>query len=88
MTSLAQIKQWSDRFPFDEGELEILLRCHASTTAGGKGNEQGSFLNLLAHSFPYVFFFLPQDELEIRTSLVSASFQRILYFSLYKIDVF
>lgn len=69
MTSLAQIKQWSDRYPFDEGELEILLRCHASTTAG-KDKDQESFLNLLAHSFPYVFFFLPQDELEVRTSLV------------------
>jgi hypothetical protein len=76
MTSLAQIKQWSDRYPFDEGELEILLRCHASITSG-KGD--GSFLNLLAHSFPYVFFFLPQDELEIRTSLVSTTFHLTLH---------
>lgn len=68
MTSLAQIKTWSERFPFDEGELEIILRCHASLISDKKGG--GSFLNLLAHSFPYVFFFLPQDELEIRTSLV------------------
>jgi len=72
MTSLAQIKQWSDRFPFDEGELEIILRCHASIDSNNKGGkDEGSFLNILAHSFPYVFFFLPQDELEIRTSLVS-----------------
>ncbi len=78
MTSLAQIKDWSERYPFDEGELEIILRCFASITSDeGKGESEtkkgssSSFLNILAHSFPYVFFFLPQDELEIRTSMVS-----------------
>lgn len=68
MTSLAQIKRWSERFDFDEGELEIILRCHASLSS--KKEAGGTFLNILAHSFPYVFFFLPQDELEARTSLV------------------
>mmetsp|Transcript_21547 Transcript_21547/g.24498 ORF Transcript_21547/g.24498 Transcript_21547/m.24498 type:complete len:264 (+) Transcript_21547:1332-2123(+) len=67
MTSLAQIKNWTKCFPFDEGELEIILRCHASLS---KEKEGGSFLNTLAHSFPYVFFFLPNDEMEIRTSVV------------------
>jgi hypothetical protein len=74
MTSLAQIKNWSERFPFDEGELEIILRCHASITSSKDskdGKDDGSFLNILTHSFPYVFFFLPHDELENRTSLVS-----------------
>ncbi len=71
MTSLAQIKQWSDRFHFSEGELEVILRCHSvlsskkKTTSGG-----GSFLSILVHSVPYVFFFLPQDELEVRTVMV------------------
>jgi hypothetical protein len=68
MTSLAQIKQWSEEFPFDEGELEILLRCHASITSCSK--DEGTFMNKLAHSFPYVFFFLPNDEMEKRTSLI------------------
>lgn len=67
MTSLAQIKKWSKQFDFNEGELEIILRCHASLS---KKSTSGTFLNMLAHSFPYVFFFLPQDELEVRTALV------------------
>lgn len=67
MTSLAQIKQWSNRFNFNEGELEIILRCHSSLSSK---TTNSTFLSILAHSVPYVFFFLPQDELEARTVLI------------------
>lgn len=66
MTSLQQINKWSKKYPFDEGEIEIILRCHDSV----RSQEGGSFLNVLAHSFPYVFFFLPNDEIQNRISLV------------------
>ncbi len=69
MTSVEQIKVWTEKFGFDEGEVEILLRCHHSLTS--PKDREGSFLNhLLAHSFPYVFFFLPYDEIKNRINLV------------------
>jgi len=70
MTSLQQIKKWSEQYPFDEGELEIILRCHNSIVNPKDRQDAGSFLNLLAHSFPYVFFFLPCDEIQNRIGLV------------------
>jgi len=70
MTSLKQIKKWSEQYPFDEGELEIILRCHNSIVNPKDQQDAGSFLNLLAHSFPYVFFFLPCDEIQNRIGLV------------------
>ena len=70
MTSLQQIKKWSEQYPFDEGELEIILRCHNSIVNPKDREDAGSFLNLLAHSFPYVFFFLPIDEIQNRIGLV------------------
>ena len=70
MTSLQQIKEWSEKYPFDEGELEIILRCRNSISNPTQGEDKVSFLNLLAHSFPYVFFFLPRDEIQNRISLV------------------
>lgn len=70
MTSLQQIKKWSDKYSFDEGELEIILRCHDSIVNPKDQRDNGSFLNLLSHSFPYVFFFLPYDEIQNRIALV------------------
>lgn len=71
MASVHQLKEWTEKYPFDEGELEIILRCHDAIVNPKKGEDtKGSFLNLLAHSFPYVFFFLPYDEIQNRISLV------------------
>mmetsp|Transcript_1692 Transcript_1692/g.2515 ORF Transcript_1692/g.2515 Transcript_1692/m.2515 type:complete len:413 (-) Transcript_1692:92-1330(-) len=70
MTSLAQIKGWSKKYPFDEGELEIILRCYSSITSPRGEEKTRSFLALLAHSFPYVFFFLPTDEILNRIKIV------------------
>uniref|UniRef100_A0A7R9W6W9 Oxidation resistance protein 1 n=1 Tax=Pseudictyota dubia TaxID=2749911 RepID=A0A7R9W6W9_9STRA len=67
MTSLSQIHKLENRYPFDEQELEILLRCHADLLVTTKG---GSFLNKLAHCSPYAFFFLPGDEIGNRVNLV------------------
>lgn len=70
MTSIAQLKGWSNVYPFDEGELEIILRCYNSIVSPKGQDKDGSFLSLIAHSFPYVFFFLPKDEIENRIALV------------------
>ncbi len=77
MTSVAEIKKWSEKYPFDEQELEIIIRCHNSIAfpkdkpkSGTPDIKQQSFLSLLSHSFPYVFFFLPNDEIQNRIELV------------------
>lgn len=70
MTSITQIQSWTKKYGMDEGEVEILLRCHNSIVNPKDGSDSGSFLNLLAHSFPYVFFFLPHDEIKNRIELV------------------
>lgn len=70
MTSLLQIQEWAKRYPFDEKELEIILRCHHSVVDNMKGEKKQSFLSTLAHAFPYVYFFLPKDEVERRVNLI------------------
>ena len=70
MTSLTEISHLSDRYPFNEKELEILLRCHQDLIATDRS---GSFLNLLAHCSPYAFFFLPGDEFKTRIDLIEGT---------------
>lgn len=70
MTSIAQINEWAHKYPFDEKELEIILRCHHSIVDNVKDDKKRSFLSTLAHAFPYVFFFLPKDEVENRINLI------------------
>ena len=70
MTSVQQLKTWSEKYGMFEGELEIILRCHESMVNPKNQDKEGSFLNLLAHSFPYVFFFLPNDEIQNRVAFV------------------
>ena len=70
MSSLTEITLLSDRYPFDEHELEILLRCHESLLATDRS---GSFLNLLAHCSPYAFFFLPGDEFKTRIGMIEST---------------
>jgi hypothetical protein len=67
MSSLAEIKELADRYPFSENELEILLRCHRSLT---DESNQDSFLMKLAMCSPYSYFFLPGEELRNRVTLV------------------
>mmetsp|Transcript_28495 Transcript_28495/g.43624 ORF Transcript_28495/g.43624 Transcript_28495/m.43624 type:complete len:524 (-) Transcript_28495:149-1720(-) len=89
MSSIAQVKKWSEKYPFDENEIEIILRCYSSivrpkekefkgqnpelASGADASDTKTSFLNLLAHAFPYVFFFLPSDEIKTRISLVEKS---------------
>ena len=67
MTSLATIKRWTDLYSFNEPEIEILLRCVEAIPKESEGDS--SFINILAHSSPHAFFFLPCDELKNRTVL-------------------
>jgi hypothetical protein len=69
MSSMAQIYVLHSHYPFQEEEIEILLRCHASITKY-KDDEFDSFLNKLAHSSPYTYFFLPDDEMRRRTTMI------------------
>ena len=70
MSSLTEINQLVDRYPFSEEEMEILLRCHEDLLATDRS---GSFLNLLAHCSPYAFFFLPGDEFKTRIDLIEST---------------
>ena len=71
MSSLTQIKDWTRRYHFNEPEIEILLRCINTITkeSDEESDEESSFINILAHSSPHAFFFLPCDELKKRTGL-------------------
>lgn len=62
---------WSEKYSFDESELEIILRCHKSVvhSKDQQVNDE-SFMSQLAHSFPYVYFFLPADEVQNRITLI------------------
>ena len=70
MSTLSEISHLFDRYPFDEKEIEILLRCHKDLLATDRS---GSFLNLLAHCSPYAFFFLPGDEFKTRIDLIEGA---------------
>ncbi|KAG7374028.1 TLD domain containing protein [Nitzschia inconspicua] len=70
LTTLSQIHRLEERYPFNEEELEILIRCHdhiisESTQAE---REDGDFLEKLAFSSPYTYFFLPGDEMRQRVT--------------------
>lgn len=67
MSSLAQIQKWTQRYHFNEPEIEILLRCVDVITK--ELEEDSSFLSILAHSSPHALFFLPCDELENRIKI-------------------
>lgn len=67
MTSLTQIHKLEDRYPFNEEELEILIKCQSDLAST---DHPGSFLNKLAHCSPYAFFFLPGDPIKNRVDLI------------------
>lgn len=70
MSSLLEIKQLAERYPFSEDELEILLRGHRSLM---DDSNQDSFLMKLAMCSPYSYFFLPGEELRDRIAFVENS---------------
>mmetsp|Transcript_27565 Transcript_27565/g.58248 ORF Transcript_27565/g.58248 Transcript_27565/m.58248 type:complete len:485 (+) Transcript_27565:97-1551(+) len=67
MSSLAQIKKLSERYPFDESELEQLIRCHAALLDVKNAD---TFLTKIALSSPYSYFFLPGNEMRRRIELI------------------
>jgi len=67
MTSLAELKLLEERYPFNEEELEILLRGHQAVV--DTANED-SFIMKLALGSPYSFFFLPDDEMRNRAEFI------------------
>jgi hypothetical protein len=76
MSSLSQIQRIAHRYNFTDEELEILLRshdalCHAMADVSDMTGH--NFFNILAHSSPYVFFFLPGDEIKARLDIIHDS---------------
>lgn len=62
ITSLDQIRNLQERYPFREEELEILARCHEHLAS----HPNEDFLVTLMKASPYTFYFLPGDELTTR----------------------
>ena len=67
MSSQAQINKLSERYPFEDEEIEQLLRCYASLL---DDKNPDSFLTKIALSSPYSYFFLPGNEMRRRIELV------------------
>jgi hypothetical protein len=67
LTTLSQIHKLEERYPFNEEELEILIRCHDRIRETGQ-QDKADFLELLALSSPYTYFFLPGDEMHQRVT--------------------
>jgi hypothetical protein len=65
LTTLTQIHKLEERYPFNEEELEILIRCHDQIR---DETSQDDFLTKMAFSSPYTYFFLPGDEMRDRVS--------------------
>jgi hypothetical protein len=63
LTTLTQIHKFEERYPFNEEELEILIRCYDQIQEGRNNDD---FLEKLAFSSPYTYFFLPGDEMHDR----------------------
>jgi hypothetical protein len=68
LTTLTQIHALEERYPFNEEELEILIRCYDQIQDAPE--QGGDFLEKLAFSSPYTFFFLPGDEMHSRVAWI------------------
>ncbi|KAL3907929.1 MAG: hypothetical protein SGARI_003302 [Bacillariaceae sp.] len=66
LTTLSQIHKLEERYPFNEEELEILVRCYDKIRDAPEAG--GDFLENLALSSPYTYFFLPGDEMHDRVA--------------------
>jgi hypothetical protein len=67
LITLTQLKKLEDRYPFNEEELEILVRCHERIK---DPDDNDAFLMKLAFSSPYSYFFLPGDEMRDRVNWI------------------
>lgn len=67
MSSQAQINKLAERYPFDDSELEQLIRCHAALL---DMKNTDSFLTKIGMSSPYSYFFLPGNEMRRRIELI------------------
>jgi hypothetical protein len=67
LITLTQLKRLEDRYPFNEEELEILVRCHERLN---DRDDDDDFLMKLALSSPYSYFFLPGDEMKDRVNWI------------------
>lgn len=67
MASLAELKLLEERYPFNEEELEILLRGHQAVV---DTTNEDPFITKLALGSPYSFFFLPGDEMRNRAEFI------------------
>lgn len=60
----------TERYPFNEEELEILLRGHRAVV---DNENEDSFVMRLALCSPYSFFFLPDNEMRNRVDFIESS---------------
>lgn len=67
MSSQAQINKLAERYPFDDEELEQLIRCHSALLDTKNAD---TFLTKIALSSPYSYFFLPGNEMRRRIEIV------------------
>ena len=67
MSSQAKINKLAERYPFDDEELEQLIRCHAALLDTKNAD---TFLTKIALSSPYSYFFLPGNEMRRRIELI------------------
>ena len=63
LTDLTAIHNLEDRYPFNEAELEILVRCHDHVS---NEDDKSDFIMKLALASPYSYFFLPGDAMADR----------------------
>jgi hypothetical protein len=68
LATLTQIHKLQERYPFQELELEILIRAH-DYIQDEKNNEE-DFLVLLALASPYAEYFLPGNEMRDRITWI------------------
>lgn len=68
LTTLSDIHKLEERYPFNEEELEILIRCHDQIREASQQQQEEDFLEKLAFSSPYTYFFLPGDEMHQRVT--------------------
>ena len=73
LTTLTQIHKLQDRYPFDEEEMEILVRCHDqleeeenNENCGNNNDDARDFLLKLSKASPYTYYFIPGNELHDR----------------------
>jgi hypothetical protein len=64
---LTELKLLEERYPFNEEELEVLLRGHRAIV---DPTNEDSFITKLALCSPYSFFFLPDDEMRNRAEYI------------------